>query len=416
ALGAGRSRENAVLLGSVKTNIGHLQAAAGVAGLIKVVLALQHGEIPPHLHFHTPNPNIAWDELPVRVTVAGQPWPVQKTRRIAGVSSFGFTGTNSHVIVEAASHESAAPAPVVERPRHVLTLSGKSDAAVDQIAEAYQARLEWPDAPALADVCFTANAGRSHFSHRVAVSASTALELRDALKELARGETPPQAVRGKFEGALAPKVGWLFTGQGAQRAGMGRELYGSEPTFRAALERCAAILAPELETPLLDVLYGAASGRLDETAYTQPALFAVEYALAEVWRSWGVQPAVVLGHSVGEYVAACVAGVFSLEDGLKLVAARGRLMQALPQDGEMAVVLSDQARAAAAIQPYQQEISIAALNGPQNVVLSGRRQAVQAVRTALQAQGIQTQPLRVSHAFHSPLMEPMLASFARAAS
>ena len=305
-LGEARARDQPVLVGSVKTNLGHLEAAAGIAGLIKVVLSLHHGEIPPHIHFRTPNPHIPWAELPVAIPTKAVPWPAIGGRRIAGLSSFGFSGTNAHVIIESAPPVAKAdgadldePPPPAERPLHVLTLSAKTEPALDALAASY-ARFLGRTTERVADVCHTANAGRAHFPCRLAVTGRTAEEIRLKL------ESGGGAVRGRVTGAVAPPVAFLFTGQGSQYVGMGRELYDTQPTFRAALDRCDELLRGELDVSLLSVLYPAAGepSRIDETRYTQPALFAIEYALAELWRSWGVVPSLVLGHSVGEYVAA----------------------------------------------------------------------------------------------------------------
>ncbi len=407
--GKGRSPDRPLVIGSVKTNVGHLEAAAGIAGLIKVVLALQHEQIPEHVHFRTPNPHIPWAELPVRVASTAVPWARADRRRIAGVSSFGFSGTNAHVLVEEAPVAAAARSEV-ERPSHLLTLSARSSQALEALTRRYVDALRSDAAPA-GDVCFTANAGRAALDHRLAVIGSTSSELRDRLQAFINNQQPDGLRSGHFESKSAPDVAFVFTGQGAQSAGMGRELYDTQPTFRAALDRCAAILARELDTPLLDVLYGTAHAKLDETAYTQPALFAVEYALAELWRSWGVQPAVVLGHSIGEYVAACVAGVFSVEDALKLVAARGRLMQSLPRGGGMLAVQASEHAVAPLLVPHAATLSIAAVNAPDQIVLAGSLQALDVIAQALAAQGIMATPLPVSHAFHSPLIEPMLDAF-----
>ncbi len=414
-LGKGRAADRPLRIGSVKTNVGHLEAAAGVAGLIKLVLSLRHGEIPPQLHFTRPNPHIAWDELPLEVVTRATPWPAAAGRRIGGVSSFGFSGTNAHVVVE----EAPAPEPARaerERPLHLLALSAKSAPALQDLAQRFERHLAAHPADPLADVCYTAGAGRAHAAHRLALVADSPAQAREGLAAFVAGGSSPRLWSGRAP-ATAPEIAFLFTGQGSQYAGMGRRLFETQPTFRRALERCDELLRPHLDRPLLSVLYPApgAESPLDQTAYTQPALFALEYALAEVWRSWGIEPTVVLGHSVGEVVAACVAEVISLEDGLKLIAARGRLMQALPPGGAMAAVFAAEDRVAAAIAPHARSISIAAVNGPDNVVISGEGAAVQAVCEALAGAGIKARPLTVSHAFHSPLMEPMLDAFERMA-
>ena len=360
--GKERSQNHPLVISSVKTNIGHLEAAAGIAGLIKVVLALQHEQIPPHLHFKQPNPHINWDKLPVVVPTEPIPWPVEQRPRLAGVSSFGISGTNAHVVLE----EAPAPQPVpaaVERPLHLLTLSAKTLIALVELVSRYEQHLA-ACSDAFADICFTANSGRSHFQHRLSVVAASSDATRAKLAAFTAGQESPSVFQGQVSGTTQPKVAFLFTGQGSQYVEMGRQLYETQPTFRQALERCDQILRPYLEKPLLSVLYPTAadsSSLLDDTAYTQPALFALEYALFQLWQSWGITPNLVMGHSVGEYVAACVAGVFSLEDGLKLIATRGRLMQALPQDGEMVAVLADPASVAAALEPYSSQVAIAAV-------------------------------------------------------
>ena len=411
ALGEGRARP--LVVGSVKTNLGHLEAAAGVTGLLKVALALQHGEIPPHLHFTTLNPHIEVGEFPLEIPRAGKPWPRGGERRLAGVSSFGFTGTNAHVILE----EAPAPAEravVEDRPAHVLTLSARTDGALRELADRYATHLSGTSAP-FGDVCATAAQARAAFDHRLAVVASQADEARQRLGEFASGSpTRVQAakVRTRDEGVV-----FLFTGQGAQYAEMGKRLYDTEATFRAAIDRCSDLLRDTLDRPLTSVLFPAAgeTSPIDDTAYAQPAIFAIEYALAELWRSWGVQPSAVIGHSIGEFAAACVAGAIGLEDALRLVAARGRLMQQLPAGGAMAAVMADEARVREAIAPFADRVAIAALNGPANTVISGEGAAVTQVLEALAAKQITAQRLVVSHAFHSPLMDPMLYAFERVA-
>jgi acyl transferase domain-containing protein/NADPH:quinone reductase-like Zn-dependent oxidoreductase/acyl carrier protein len=409
-LGPGRDPERPLWLGSVKTNIGHLEAAAGITGLIKVVLALRHGLIPCQLHFQTPNPRIPWHELPVRITAEARPWAAGERRRIAGVSAFGFSGINCHVIVEEAPQgpgaESVADAPL--RTQHLLALSAKSEAALGELIDAHARWLkEHPQADP-ADVGYTLGTGRSHFEKRLAFAAASTEEMRKVLEALGRGESPAGVQRGSVRGR--PRIAFLFTGQGSQYAGMARELYQSQPVFRRALDRCAELLRDELPRPLLDVLWSAeGAGDLDHTSFTQPCLFALEYALAELWRSWGVVPDVVLGHSVGEYVAACVAGVFTLEDGLRLIARRSGLLGALPPGGAMAAVVASAERVRQAIRGLPQ-LAIAAENGV-HVVLSGPADVLNPLLLSLRAEGIPSQPLRTSHAFHSPLMEPALAAY-----
>jgi malonyl CoA-acyl carrier protein transacylase len=397
-LNEGRNKNNPLKIGSVKTNFGHLEAAAGVASLMKVVLSIQHQHIPAHLHFSEPNPYIPWQKLAIAVPTQLTPWLSEDKSRIAGISSFGMSGTNVHLIL--GETPTTKEDIFVERPLHLLTLSAKSEKALQDLVQRYQNFLTCDYS--LADLCFTANTGRSHFKHRLAVVATNISQLHEKLKDL-------EILKGTFSGRKQSKISFLFTGQGSQYVGMGRQLYETQPTFRTYFEQCAEILQPYLDIPLIEVLEN--STLLDETAYTQPALFALEYSLAQLWISWGVTPSVVIGHSVGEYVAACIAGVFSLEDGLKLIAHRGRLMQELPQDGAMVAVMTSLERVQEVIQSYQPQIVIAAINSPQNIVISGQNKVIEQVVGNLEKEGIKTTPLNVSHAFHSPLMQPILKDF-----
>ncbi|MFM2061661.1 MAG: hypothetical protein RLZZ507_1331 [Cyanobacteriota bacterium] len=418
--GNNRPDNDPLVVGSVKTNFGHLEAAAGVSSLMKVVLALYHQEIPPHLHFTEPNPYIPWHKIPVVIPTSGMPWVREEKPRMAGVSSFGMSGSNVHVILEEAPKQVKSKHSQ-ERPVHLLTLSAKTQQALEDLANYYQHHLQIHSEQSLADICYTANTGRSHFQYRLAVLATSGAELQEKLGDFS---TNNEAI-GLFFGQLRstssqPKIAFLFTGQGSQYVKMGWELYQTQPIFREALEQCDRLLQPYLKISLLEVLYpptevGSQSHLLSETAYTQPALFALEYALVQLWKSWGIEPDVVMGHSVGEYVAATVAGVFSLEDGLNLIATRGRLMQQLPPGGAMVSVLASESQVREEIAPYTSQVAIAAVNGPESIVISGAGAAIGAICSKLESQGVKVKPLQVSHAFHSPLMDAMLGEFEKVA-
>ena len=417
ALGAvfrdGHTRENPLMIGSVKTNVGHLEAAAGIVGLVKVVLALQNKTIPPHLHLNELNPLVPWNELPIIVPTQATEWNMPEGKqRIAGLSSFGFSGTNIHMVITEAP-EPAVKEAKYERAAHLFTISARTEPALKELAARLENQFRLNPNANLADVAYSLNTGRSHFSSRLALTASSLAQVQEKLSAWMReGEAAGVAV-GAVEGSQ-PEAAFLFTGQGAQYPGMARQLFDTQPSFHKTMLQCDEILRSQLERPLLSVIYPESAADADlihQTAYTQPALFAVEYSLAKLWQDWGVEPAVVMGHSIGEYPAACLAGVFSLEDGLKLVAARGRLMQSLPPGGVMAAVFTDEERACAAAAPYASEVSIAAVNGPGAVVISGTQSAVSMITAALLKEGIKSQPLTVSHAFHSPLMDSILDEF-----
>ena len=414
-----RPSESSLAIGSVKTNIGHLEGAAGIAGLMKVVLALKHQTIPPHLHFQHPTPYIDWDKLPIAVPTEKQVWSTGGKPRIAGVSSFGFSGTNAHVVIEEAPLSEPNTAEV-ERPVQLLTLTAKTETALRQLVQRYQDYLQAHPQINLADLGFTSNSGRSQFGYRLSIVATSTAEANHKLANYLAGQTTPGIITGRLENSTQPKIAFLFTGQGSQYIDMGRQLYDTSPRFRQILEHCESILDSELDRSLLEILYPAVSNNghssIHQTAYTQPALFALEYALAKLWLSWGVRPTTVMGHSLGEYVAACVAGVFSLEDALKLVVTRARLMQALPADGAMYAVMTDSDTVTELIRPYAQRVAIAAINGSQNVVISGDRDDLDTIITIFNNREIKTKQLQVSHAFHSPLMQPILAKFEQIAS
>lgn len=388
-------------LGSLKANIGHLDAAAGIAGLIKTVLVLQHRELPPLVNFRRPNPALGLERSPFSASAEGSAWRVDDgTPRRAAVSSFGIGGTNAHAVLE------EAPLPAARPSRHagqLLLLSARSAEALDATGTRLAAHLRAHPEQALADVAFTLQIGRQAFAHRRMVVASEAAEAAAAL------EAPQRApvLSGRHEGGTRP-VAFLFSGQGSQHAGMGRGLYAAEPVYREVVDRCADLLQALIGADLRRLMHEPGNdAALAETRFTQPALFVGELALATLWRHWGVVPRAMLGHSIGEYVAAHLAGVMSLEDALKLVAARGALMQQMPAGSMAAVQL-----AADALQPWLADgVEIAAINAPTMCTVSGTTPAVEALLARLKAGGVDAKPLRTSHAFHSAMMEPALAPF-----
>jgi len=339
------------------------------------------------------------------------PWVPIDGRRIAGVSSFGFSGTNAHIVVEEAP---AAAVHIAERERaHLFVLSARDELALAALARRYVNAFSQIGDASLADICFSAATGRAHLAQRAVVSARSIVELRERLAALAGGHAVDGVRSARVTRRDPARVAFLFTGQGAQYAGMARRLDETQPVFRAALDRCAAVLDSRLPQPLREVLFTAPgeASQLDETRFTQPALFAVEYALATLWQAWGIEPDMLMGHSVGELVAACVGGVLPLDEALALVAERGRLMQTLPVGGAMAAIFASEDEVAAVIAPHAASVSIAAQNGPLQTVISGAAAQVDAVCAGLTERGIRCQRLPVSHAFHSPLVDPVLDAF-----
>ncbi|MBJ6765277.1 type I polyketide synthase [Myxococcaceae bacterium JPH2] len=413
AYGDKAARSQPLVVGSVKTNLGHLEGAAGIAGLIKSALCLSRERIPAHLHLRNPSPHVDWNRLFIEVPTTPRDWQAGEPR-FAAVSSFGFSGTNAHLILESAPRP-AQSAVHEERPWHLLGLSARTVGSLRTLSGDVANVLGAEHLGTLAEVCHAANVGRTSLEERAAFIAPTTASMAEALRGFQQGlATEPGAwVQGR-KGLEVPRLAFLFSGQGAQYVGMGRELFATHPDFRSDLLRYEAILRPHLERPLTQVLFEARDGALDETRFTQPALVALELALARLLQSWGLQPDALLGHSVGEYAAALFSGVMEPEEGLPLVAERARLMQALPERGTMLAVLADEARVAPLLSAYPR-VSRAALNGPRNTVLSGDAASLDALSRTLAAEGVECRRLKVSHAFHSPLMEPMVADFERAA-
>ena len=410
ALGTGRAAADALRVGSAKTNVGHLEGAAGIVGLLKTALSLSHGALPPTLNHRVPNPRIDLDALGLRVQTELQPWPAGDAEPAAGVSSFGIGGTNCHVVLRQApavpvAETAPAPAGVV------WPVSGRGAAALR--AQAARLAEHVRDRPGLDPVGLARSLAttRTAFEHRAAIVGEDTGDLLRGLDALA-AELPASGLhRGTHHGPADAPLALLFTGQGSQRPHMGAGLAASQPVFRAALAEVCGRFDGLLDRPLADVLADPDPADLNRTVYTQAALFAVEVALFRQLQAWGVVPDFLAGHSIGELAAAHVAGVWSLDDAVTLVAARGRLMQALPAGGAMLAVQADEATVRAALQQYGTDVAIAAVNGPDAVVVSGAADSIADLEADWREQGLKVKQLTVSHAFHSPLMDPMLDEF-----
>ena len=420
-------------LGSVKTNIGHLEAAAGIAGLIKVALELKYRELLPSLHFREPNPHIPFEALPLRVQTAAAPWPSDLGPALAGVTSLGFGGTNAHVVLqEAPQPHFSAHSRVYNEGReaedsqsgsrnsnstHLLPLSARSPEALQSLARAYLDFLAAPRSDAsLGDICYTASARRSHHDYRLAVTGASCKQLIEGLAAFLRSETHPGLFSGRSVSSRPRKLVFVFPGQGSQWWGMGRELLRQEAVFREVIERCDRAMAPYCYWSLLTELAGtdASRSRLNEIDVLQPALFAIQVALAALWRSWGIEPQAVVGHSMGEVAASCVAGALSLEDAVRVICRRSRLIRPTIGKGAMAAAELSIEEARRALAGYEDRVSVAASNGPSSTILSGEPAALKAILDQLRSRDIFCGMLKVDFASHSPQMDPLRADLLRA--
>ncbi|MES2731615.1 MAG: aminotransferase class III-fold pyridoxal phosphate-dependent enzyme, partial [Bacteroidota bacterium] len=426
--GQSRPANDPLIVGAVKTNIGHLEAAAGIAGFIKTVLCLQHQQIPGNLHLQQPNRFIPWKNLALKVADRLTPWLPLAGKRRAAISAFGLSGTNVHIIVEEARLEASLEAKLVAAatpkqptqpapnwPAYPVLLSAKKPEALQALAKQYLTLLDTPSV-SLADISYSTAFTRNAFSHRLAFGASSLQHAQEYLRAYLDQTEIDGLLMGNAQ-AQKGKLVWLFTGGGSQYWSMGKSLYENNAVFKQVINHCDAFLKTKWNTDfsMTSLLYqmdaNEANEVLQQMTYFQPALFALECALAEVWKSWGIFPSIVAGHSVGEYAAAYVAGVFSLDDGLTLVTERSRLMQSIKEPGAMATVFAAEDLVAEVIRPYGKDLSIAAINGPELTVMSGKKAAVGEALHILNQRGVNGRELLISQASHSPLMEPMLAEF-----
>ena len=418
---SGKNNPSICWLGSAKTNIGHLEAAAGIAGLIKTLLMLRHETIPPIVNFTQLNPYINLDNSRLQIATEKVSWQKSSQPRFAGVSSFGFGGTNAHVIVGdmvdssvrnlEEKHEVSLgeKTPIHERPYHLLTLSATNEKALGDLVTRYQDYLQTKDDDQITNICYTTNQGRSHFNHRLALVVKNKKQLQEKLTSLVIDNYQNHNI-------INNQIAFLFTGQGSQYQNMGYELYQTSPIFKNTIDHCEQILNQYLKTPLTQVILNPQDKDLiNQTAYTQPAIFVMEYALAQLWLSWGIKPSIMMGHSVGEYVAATLAGVFSLEDALKLIAHRGKLMQQLPLNGGMVCFFTNLDTVNSLIQETALPIDIAAINGNSNIVVSGKKEDLDFLQVVAKKAKVKSRSLKVSHGFHSRLMQPMLTEFTKIA-
>jgi amino acid adenylation domain-containing protein len=403
-------------IGSVKANVGHADAAAGIVGLLKVILSLQHKTIPPLVNYESPNPEIVFEDTPFYVNTKAMPWQSEKPTRLAAISSFGMGGTNAHLIVAEGQSVAAVEGDNGDEtlPLQLIPFSARTRESLDELVESWS-RMQLTQEHALADIAFTLQAGRKHFGHRAVSIVKTPVQLKNSIAAVnpaeAVSEDSPALVFGR-DRAVNRKVVFLFTGQGAQYSNMARDLYENEPVFRAAIDHCDAQLN-DVADGLIQWLFSESPAcDINQTRYAQVALFAVSYAQAKLWQSWGVSPAVMIGHSIGEYVAATIAGVFSLNDALAMVAKRGQLMQSMPAGSMLAVMHHE--HDIQALLEQSDHLDLAVINSRSVAVVAGPNEAIDRFAQQLETQGIKSRQLKTSHAFHSRMMEPMLDSFIQA--
>jgi acyl transferase domain-containing protein len=419
--GPNRPADNPLFVGSVKSNFGHLEAGAGLLGLVKAALSLKHEEILPSLHFTQLNPGIDLGHAPIEVATRRIPWQRNGKPRLASINSFGYSGTNAHTILQEAPISTNGNTPqvasgLVEGGNGMLVLSAKSATALEELVDKWVEFLAKDTPQTLRDILYSAALDRTQLSYRLAVIGTQKEEFKSRLESWRMGRIPQGLSVGQNLSRIRPRLAFMFTGQGAQYARMGQELYRTEPRFAETLNRVAAVIDRELGVPLLEVLFGEKSAEyLENTRYVQPALFAIEYALGDLLNHWGIKPDYVIGHSIGELVAACFAGMLDMEDAARFVVVRGRLMGQLPAGGKMLSIGATLEQVQKWVVGRETEVAIATVNGPRAVVVSGTAAAVAAIDELAQAGGRKTKELEVSHAFHSPLMEPILDELTQAA-
>ncbi len=407
--GVGRSEDNPLYVGSAKSNFGHIEAGAGLLGLLKASLSLNTREIFPSIHFSELNPNINLDNTEIKIASTRESWVNDEQLRMAGVNSFGYSGTNAHAILQEAPPIKTDELIDNKRNSELLVISAKSVESLKNSVNNWIDFLEHDESSLLSNIAFVAATGRAHFQNRIALVGETKQEMADKLRKWQSGKTVAKLVSAQTSISRKRKIAFVFTGQGSQYTKMGQELYHFEPKFKEAIDRCADVMKDSLNVPLLDILFGSDSSEyLNHTQYVQPAIFSIQYALVEVFSSLGITPNIVIGHSVGEIAAACVAGILTLEDGAKFAVERGRLMGELKTVGKMVALHGDLEQIQQWVDDQADKVSIAAINGPKSIVISGDMAEVDKISAQAKAVGFQSKDLSVAQAFHSPLMEPIL--------